>query len=262
MAKKDFSCQVKQIGPEEDRVLRFIATSEQEDRDGDIILTSAWSFDNYLKNPVFMALHDYRSLPVGRTIDIIPDYNKGQTYFDVKFPTIEELSTNPETPSDHALFADTIYQMYKHGYLSAVSVGFSGIDCEPRTAGNGQHGRLYKAVECLELSAVPIPANPGALIEARSKGIISNCQYQLLNKGNDFEIDIDSIEYVPTKKGNDQILEIEDLKITRGEFKAMLREAIEMPQDNDILEIEGLEISRGDLKALVQNAIETALDRR
>ena len=52
--------------------------------------------------------------------------------FKLYFPTIEELSSNPKIPSEHALFVDTIYNMYKNGFLNASSVGFRGLKSAPR----------------------------------------------------------------------------------------------------------------------------------
>jgi hypothetical protein len=185
---KNFSTTVKAVGSEGDRTLEFIGTTELEDRDGDVMVTSGGDFTNYMKNPVFLAMHNFESLPVGRTLKVIPDLIGKKTSFVVKFPTIEELSSNPQTPSEHALFADTVYRMYKGGYLNAVSIGFNGIEFEPRKANNGRpYAQLYKKYELLEISAVPIPANADALRRAKAAGVLNAKTAKF------FEVDIDDI---------------------------------------------------------------------
>jgi hypothetical protein len=177
---KVFNFEIKQVGAEEDRVLRFVGSDETPDRDNDILETAGWKVDNYLKNPVFMAVHNYEKLPVGKSIKVFPDIVNKNTMFDIKFPTIAELSSDPENPSEHAKFADTVYMMYKNGYLNAVSVGFHGVKYKTRDDESvlelpeWRRGRRYLEQELLELSAVPVPCNPNALQQARAKGLIDD----------------------------------------------------------------------------------------
>jgi len=163
---KVISHEVKQIGPESDRVLRFIGSDESIDRDNDIIEASGWELANYLKNPVFLWAHDYDEPPIGRAVNVTIDAVGKRLLFDIKFPTAEEYP-----------FADTIYNLYKGGYLSATSVGFIGIKSKTRDdeavleLPDWQRGRMYMEQELLELSAVAVPSNPNALQQARSAGI-------------------------------------------------------------------------------------------
>ncbi len=156
MAKHStFNFQVKQFGQEEDRILRFIGSTEAQDRDGDIILASGWELDNYKKNPVFLWGHDYSIPPIGKAIDV--RVRNKQLIFDIHFP---EEGVYP--------LADTVYKLYKGGFLNATSVGFVGKQAEPIA-----NGSKYIRQELLELSAVPVPSNPTALQQAKSKGYIS-----------------------------------------------------------------------------------------
>jgi hypothetical protein len=173
---KIINFEIKQIGPESDRVLRFIGSDETADRDLDIIESTGWKTSEYVKNPVFLWCHDYRIPPIGKCINV-EVVNKALV-FDIKFPTISELSSDIENPSDHAKFVDTIYNMYKGGYLNATSVGFRGIKYKTRDDDavldkpEWQRGRRYIEQNLLELSAVPVPANPNALQQAKSEGLI------------------------------------------------------------------------------------------
>lgn len=173
---KIFNFEVKQIGLETDRVLRFIGSDESADRDNDIIESAGWKTAEYLKNPVFLWCHDYRIPPIGKCISV--KTSNRQLIFDIKFPTISELSSDIENPSDHAKFVDTIYNMYKGGYLSATSVGFRGVKYKTRDDDavldkpEWQRGRRYIEQNLMELSAVPVPANPNALQQAKSEGLV------------------------------------------------------------------------------------------
>lgn len=144
------------------RVIRFVGSDESIDRDGDTISVDGWDIGAYMKNPVVLYGHDYSDMPVGRAVSVTIDKRTRQLLFDIYFPTIEEISTNPKTPSEHALKVDAIYNMAKAGILNTVSVGFRGIDYEATAT-----GRAYKKQELMEISIVPVPANPNAIAVLR-----------------------------------------------------------------------------------------------
>lgn len=158
-----FNFEIKQIGQAEERILRFIGSTEAEDRDGDIISSSGWELENYKKNPVFLWAHDYSLPPIGKAIDV--RVRDKQLIFDIQFP--EE--------GVHTL-ADTVYKLYKGSFLNATSVGFRGKKGEPSA-----NGFKYTQQELLELSAVPVPSNPTALQQAKSKGFIPSDMQEYFN---------------------------------------------------------------------------------
>jgi len=151
-----------------ERIIRFIASDESLDRDGDIVTATGWKLDNYLKNPVVLYGHDYYSLPVGKAESVIIDPAARQLVIDVSFPAIKDISPEGE-PSEHALFVDSVYNLAKLGLLNAVSVGFRGIKVEPILDGDGHYtGRKFVEQELMELSIVPVPANANAVAIMRS----------------------------------------------------------------------------------------------
>ena len=161
LIRKDIDFEIRAVGDPEERTLEFVGSTADVDRYGDVIELAGWDLQNYQKNPVFLWAHDYKQPPVGKAVKV------GQTdrglLFHVKFPTAEEYP-----------FADTIYKLYLGGYLRATSVGFRELEREPLTDKEGkQTGFRYKKQELYELSAVPIPANPNALIMAVQKGVVS-----------------------------------------------------------------------------------------
>lgn len=164
------------------RVIRFIGSDESLDRDGDTIAIDGWDVSNYMKNPVVLFGHDAYGLPVGKSIAVTADKRARQLLFDIEFPTIEELSSNPKTPSEHALKVDAIYNMAKAGILNTVSVGFRGLDYESTAT-----GRAYKRQELMEISIVPIPANPNAVAIMRAANIgdsVMKGVFAMTEKGN------------------------------------------------------------------------------
>jgi hypothetical protein len=168
----NFQVEVRDISTQEPRTLLITGSTESIDRDGDILLSSGWKLGNYLKNPVVLWAHDHSRPPVGTSKAVYVDPRTKQLCFKVYFPTVAELSTPGQPPSEHALFVDTLYNMYKSGMLSASSVGFTGTKSTPRADQGGvplwQRGQVFTEQELVELSCVSVPANAEALVSARS----------------------------------------------------------------------------------------------
>ena len=158
---KALDFQVRQVGNPEDRILEFIGSTAAVDRYGDIIEVEGWDLKNFKKNSPFLWAHNYQAPPVGTVVKAFTD-ERGlicHTYF----PTDEEIAvqgwpSNIPTP-------ETVYRLYKIGSLKATSVGFAGLE---------QTGWRYLKSELYELSAVPVPANPYAVIQqAVQKGVVT-----------------------------------------------------------------------------------------
>jgi len=134
------------------RTIETYSSTNEWDRYGERFEADAFAkgMDNYLKNPVFMWGHDYSIPPIGKGISHSFD-SKG----------LIQTFQFAETP-----MANDVLELYKGGFLNAVSVGFNPTEVafEERVAGSGEMGAVFKQAELLETSAVPIPANPGALV--------------------------------------------------------------------------------------------------
>jgi HK97 family phage prohead protease len=154
------TCEVRALG---DRSLTFIASTERVARDGDIIEVAGWDTKEFMRNPVFLWAHDNHSPPIGRVTKTRKIRSKGEDRrleIDVDFAG---------TDQNHDL-AETVYRLYRDGFLNAVSVGFkvnghrSPDDTEREKLGLGPFGHVITAAELLEVSAVPVPADPGAVL--------------------------------------------------------------------------------------------------
>lgn len=151
--RKGFFAEIKQVGEEEERTLDFVISDDGEDRDGDTIAVDGWDFSSYRKNPVVLFAHDYSSPAVARGEPRIEDGKvKSRTVF---------------ASADQYAFAETLYQLYKGGFMRATSVGFMPKRWEERD----KWAYDFKEQELLEYSLVPVPANPRAVLEAAQKGI-------------------------------------------------------------------------------------------
>ncbi len=162
LVKKVINCQVKEMP---DHMMEFVGSCGTADRMGDRVHADGWQLDNYKKNPIFLWAHDYKQLPIGKAIAVAPADDK--LMFRIQF-------------ANHP-FAETVYQLYKGGFLNAVSVGFAPIDFAEYQE-DGKAGYDYNKQELLELSAVPVPAHPDALVTARGQGLITVKEFEMFSK--------------------------------------------------------------------------------
>jgi len=170
---KAIDFQVREVGNPADRILEFVGSTNDVDRYGDIIEVEGWDLKNFKKNSPFLWAHNYQAPPVGTVVKAFTD--KRGLICHTYFPTDEEIAvqgwpSNIPTP-------ETVYRLYKIGSLKATSVGFAGLEREPITdqKNDGQQtGWRYLKSELYELSAVPVPANPYAVIQqAVQKGVVT-----------------------------------------------------------------------------------------
>jgi HK97 family phage prohead protease len=147
-------------GSDGGRHMRFIASDESVDRYGDIIRAAGWQLDNFRKNPVLLFGHNSRETPVGQ-VDPIQVVGT-QLVADCQF-----------RPAGDSVLADDVWTAVDGGFLRAVSVGFAPTGpINQLVDQNGNWtGFEFTQQELLELSVVPVPANPQALAVARSLGI-------------------------------------------------------------------------------------------
>ncbi|MGC8743884.1 MAG: HK97 family phage prohead protease [Verrucomicrobiia bacterium] len=151
--------------PDDIPVVEFIASDESIDRAGEVIRAGGWLLENYRKNPVFQNSHQYGDIifTIGKTeqIEVRNSAVSGNhLYQRVRF-AVEE---NP--------VAKIAYQLYRGGFLNAVSVGFKPIKwIEGEKAAPAR--RIYTEQELIEVSAVSIPANSNALAIAAKSGALN-----------------------------------------------------------------------------------------
>jgi HK97 family phage prohead protease len=127
---------------EKDDTIRWIASTDSVDRQGDSIDPNGWDLSNIGKNLPLLWAHNDRELPIGSVVNAYVEGNA--LVAEVKFANkVNE-------------FAQKVYDLVKAGFLNAVSVGFM-----PKAYDN--EGKMVQQ-ELLELSVVNVPANQDALL--------------------------------------------------------------------------------------------------
>ena len=163
--RKVYDCETKKL---DDYTFEFTASTEAIDRDGEVIEAKGWDLKNFKKNPVIMYGHDYRSLPIGRASKVW--VSEGTLKNHVEFP-----------PEGTYEFADIVRRLLDAGYLKTESVGFVPKEWEDG-AEDKLPKRTYKKTELLEISIVPVPSNPDALIQAKDAGVITTKELEIITK--------------------------------------------------------------------------------
>ena len=142
----------KDVGP--GGPLTFVASTGAVDRHGDTVAPEGWRLDAYRENPVVLWAHDYRRPAIGRAQSVWRD---GAAL----------LARLEFAPTE---FAREVEDLYRQGYQQGVSVGFRPLRFEERrdSRTGAFLGIRFLEQELLEISAVPVPANRGALMARRA----------------------------------------------------------------------------------------------
>ena len=138
----------------------FVASTGEEARDGLIIDQSSWNLEAYNANPVVLWAHEDDLCPVGRGSARIEG---GQLLVEVAWDWEDPLAAE-------------VAGKVKRGFLNAVSVRWRPGELIPRwrlpqeDVLYAQDGYISRNNELLEVSIVSVPADPRALVIARSAG--------------------------------------------------------------------------------------------
>lgn len=138
----------------ENRQVVVIISTDDVDRQGDIVVQAGILLDAYRANPVVLWQHDPMH-PIARCAEIgIAD---GKLRALVQFP--------PEGTSEKA---DEVYGLIRAGVVNAASIGFLPLDAEPMDEKQPWAGQRFLSCELMEFSFVSVPANRGATVVGRA----------------------------------------------------------------------------------------------
>lgn len=147
----------------------FLASNDTLDRQGEVVTTDGWELANYQRNPVVLDGHDYRSIEnvIGRAVAL--------------------------RSTDDGLEADIVFNQSPKGQLAtalveggdvrAVSVGFMSI--EMAVPQDRKEPVRHTKKELMEISLVPVPANPDALRLRSADGEPSTKAGRVLSAANE-----------------------------------------------------------------------------
>ena len=136
----------EESGSQAGEPIRFTASTAGIKRDGIDLDMQDWLLDNYRKNPVFLWAHDYwgKYLPLGRVkAEVEGDRLMAEVVFD----------QNDD-------FARAVERKYRDGFLHTVSVGWNFVEVDKK-----------RKMELLDISGVPVPGDPDALMERQYEAL-------------------------------------------------------------------------------------------
>jgi HK97 family phage prohead protease len=200
----------------DNRTITVIGSNESVDRDGDIIKANGIDTKNFKNNPVILFGHNHRDLPIAKGIGRKAWVDDNKLMFKIQFPTEEEYA-----------FADTVFKLYKGGYMNAFSIGFlpdfNAIEhTDEKTYRKTGARRIFNKAELLELSAVPVPANATALVASFNKAWESG------------DIDGDELKELEEFVEGYKMSEVEDIENKQvdepNELELLKQEIIELKQ--------------------------------
>lgn len=137
----------------ETRAVEILASDASEDRYGDIIDAKGWILDQYEKNPVVLIDHRYTVDSIVGTAQVAATDAGLRASISLDDPAINYT-------------AASVSRKLQSGSLRAVSVGFLPREYEwiRDAKGNPTGGIKFTKSELLEISFVPVPANPNAVL--------------------------------------------------------------------------------------------------
>jgi HK97 family phage prohead protease len=147
---------VREIDPEARRVTTVVSTGDVA-RDGMVIEVDGWDLRQYERNPVVLWAHDDRSLPIARAVST-------ERAGDVLMQT-HEFAQHPR--------AEEVWTAVRDGFVNATSVRWTPGETEVRDMPDKRKVLVFtKGHELLEVSYVPVPADPGALVLRAETGAV------------------------------------------------------------------------------------------
>ncbi len=155
---------------------KIIISTISPDRGGDRVNPKGGHFENYMKNPVIMWLHDYRGITPAAGIPIARCPGLTVTDSDIISEEPQFLDGDP--------FAERVKNAWQKGFIKTASIGFAPLS-DPKT--NEFNGYDFDDWELLEWSLVPIPMNAEAMRVAKSMGIEDLIDKQIITKPEETE---------------------------------------------------------------------------
>jgi HK97 family phage prohead protease len=172
-----------------------VASTEKEDRQGEVVDNAGWNLTNFKKNPILLYMHDHTK-PLGKATRVWIDKATGTPRLMFKGMI--------STATDYGRAAK---QLMDEGILNSFSVGFMPMELD----GN----RITKS-ELLEISLVSVPANPEArLLAVKSlenagfdKAVIKDFTVEPIDDESEEEFKISREEFDELRK---QLFEVKEL---------------------------------------------------
>jgi hypothetical protein len=150
--RKTFAVERKTIDAEAG-IFEAMISTEEVDRDGDVLRADGAELGNYMRNPVVLFGHRYNDVDavVGKALEVTAVPGQG---IRARFQ-FAGGDVNPK--------AETVRRLWAGEFLNATSVGFIPKQVGERGNDSERRGQDFKRWELLEFSIVPVPSNQSAL---------------------------------------------------------------------------------------------------
>lgn len=159
--------------------LLLTASTEDLDRDNEVVDMGGLNLKFYNRNPVIAYNHDHSMPPIGRAL-----WAKVQ---DRKLKALAKLADRPADWPPIEWFPDTVFALAEQGILKGVSVGMLTLDASPPTEKEikarpdlASARRILRKNMLVEISIVSIGANQSALVQSVKKGLVPSEAYKHL----------------------------------------------------------------------------------
>ena len=169
MTRKFTDLQIKTGEQDAENPFKFVMSDETVDRMGDVIRADGWNLSAFKKNPIALFGHEH-GFPIGEWKNVRVEGKR----------LVGELKMAAAGTSERI---DEIRKLLEQRILKAVSVGFRIKDYEPMDKSEPYGGWDIKAAELHETSVVSVPANPSAVLLAKSMGISSETRSIVFGAG-------------------------------------------------------------------------------
>lgn len=160
-----------EIKEKDAEVFTAVASSEVEDRQGEVVVQSGWDLKNFKKNPILLYMHDHTK-PIGKATRVWLDKATNKLMFKGFISEATE-----ELRGYKQLMAD--------GILNSFSVGFRPTEMD---------GNQITKSELFEISLVSVPANPEARLLAVKSLENAGFEKQIINKVVGEEDNVESLK--------------------------------------------------------------------
>ncbi len=147
------------------------ASTNDVDRDSEIVLPNGIDRKMFRKNPVILFGHDSSRPPIGYSL-----------WEKVEGNLLKSFVKIADRPADYPpieWFPETIFHLIEQKVLRGISIGFLPLEARPPLEKEIVNNPSWAAAKriitksmLLEISVVPIGCNQNALVEAVSKGLI------------------------------------------------------------------------------------------
>ncbi len=152
MVRKHFDAAIKQVDADR-REIRFVASQELTDRDGDLIVVDGIDLTDFRRNPVLLANHD-REFTLGRVTSLrVEDLPEGRAL----------VGAAQILPAGTSARVDELYSAIRFGARAGMSIGFLPVLADLRSVEEGG-GRIFHRIRLLEVSSVALPSCPTCMV--------------------------------------------------------------------------------------------------